>query len=131
MLGVRDLRRVAWRRLSAPQHYIGYVTITDDVIRLSGREEPTGIDVALSIPCAAVRHTHIGTLPEEQLAGESTLVLDVADGVPIVVRPIGIGELQLESLARKLRAVVVTPPGDRVRSRSARPQPALKGRASA
>jgi len=132
MLGVRDVRRVAWRRLHAPQHYLGYLTITDDVIGLSGREEPTGIGVSMSIPRNALTRMHSGTLPEEQLAGESTVVLEVADGVPIVVRPVGTNDLGLESLARKLRSVIeLNPKAGRAPARSARPRPGWTGRASA
>ncbi len=132
MLGVRDVRRVAWRRLHAPHHYLGYLTITDELISLSGREEPTGIGVSLSIPCAAVTRTHTGTLPEEQLAGESTVVLEVADGVPIVVRPVGTNDVGLESLARKLNAVIhLTPTEGRARARSALPRLGWRGSASA
>jgi hypothetical protein len=132
MLGVRDIRRVAWRRLPAPQHYLGYLTITDEMIGLSGREEPTGIGVSLSIPCQAIKRTHTGTLPEEQLAGESTVVLEVADGVPIVVRPVGTDDLGLEALARKLRsAIELNPKSGRVPARSARPRRGWIDRASA
>ena len=132
MLGIRDVRRVAWRRLHAPQHYLGYLTITDDMIGLSGREEPTGIGVSLSIPCEAVTRMHAGTLPEEQLAGESTVVLEVADGVPIVVRPVGTDDLGLEALARKLRsAIELNPKAGRAQGRSARLRPGWTGRASA
>jgi hypothetical protein len=132
MLGVRDVRRVAWRRLHAPQHYLGYLTITDDMIGLSGREEPTGIGVSLSIPCDAVLRMHAGTATEEQLAGEATVVLEVADGVPIILRPVGTDDLGLEALARKLRsAIELNPKAGRARARSARPRPGWTGRASA
>jgi hypothetical protein len=55
MLGVRDTRRVTWRRQHASQHYLGYVTVTDQGVRLAGREHETGIDVSLSIPHDAIR----------------------------------------------------------------------------
>jgi hypothetical protein len=103
MLAVRDLRKVAWRRRHAHQHYAGYLTLTDELIRLSGRESATGIDVALSIPHEAIGSARIGT---DELTGEPAVVLEVADGEPILIRPIGTGPLELDVLARKLASTV-------------------------
>ena len=99
MLAVRDLRKVAWRRRYAHQHYAGYLTLTDEAIRLSGRESATGIDVALSIPHTAIGSAVIGT---DELADEPAVVLEVADGEPILIRPIGTGPLEIDTLVRRL-----------------------------
>jgi hypothetical protein len=93
MLNVNDLRRASWRRRSAGQRYDGYVTVTDDVVRLTGREDATGIDASLSIPLGAIR--------DVWSTGAGDLVLDVADGVPILLRPAG-GARALERLERLL-----------------------------
>jgi hypothetical protein len=106
MLAVRDLRRVAWRRRHAHQHYAGYLTLTDDTIRLSGRESATGIDVALSIPHQAINSVRIGTTADDQLAGEPAVVLEVADGAPILIRPIDTGRFEIDALARRLASAV-------------------------
>ena len=109
MLAVRDLRQVAWRRRHAHQHYAGYLTLTDEAIRLSGRESATGIDVALSIPHRAVDRIRIGTEPDDCLVGEPAIVLELADQAPILLRPIGTGRFDLDALARKLSAAVAPP----------------------
>ncbi|HEX4526229.1 MAG TPA: hypothetical protein VH108_05750, partial [Gaiellaceae bacterium] len=70
MLGVRDTRRVAWRRQHAQRHYVGYVTVTEDTVRLAGREQATGIDVALSIPRTAIRKIRVAQNGSESLVGE-------------------------------------------------------------
>jgi hypothetical protein len=101
MLGVRDTRQVAWRREHAQRHYVGYVTITDDAVRLVGRELSTGIDVSLSIPHRAIRGVRIGTEPTDLVDGELTVVLDLRDEEPIYVRPIGGGPLDLDSFSRR------------------------------
>jgi hypothetical protein len=103
MLAVRDLRKVAWRRRYARQHYAGYLALTDETIRLSGRESATGIDVALSIPCGAIGSARIGS---DELAGEPAVVLEVADGEPILIRPIGTGLLEIDTLARRLASAI-------------------------
>jgi hypothetical protein len=109
MLAVRDLRKVAWRRRHAHQHYTGYLTLTDETIRLSGRESATGIDVALSIPHQAINSVRIGTTADDQLAGEPAIVLEVADGEPILLQPIDSGRLEISSLARRLASAAKPP----------------------
>jgi hypothetical protein len=104
MLGVRDTRRVAWRRQHAQRHYVGYVTVTEDSVRLAGREEATGIDVALSIPHSAIRSVRVGTTETEKVDGELTVVLELRDEEPIYVRPVGTGPQDLDSFARKFSA---------------------------
>ncbi|MDX6511335.1 MAG: hypothetical protein QOE36_839 [Gaiellaceae bacterium] len=109
MLAVLDLRRVSWRRQHARHEYLGYLTVTDETIRLSGREGNTEIDVALSIPCSAVVGVRVGTALDEQLAGEDAVVLELTDGEPIVLGPVGAGRLALNQLAHRL-ALAVEPP---------------------
>jgi hypothetical protein len=103
MLGVRDTRRVTWRRQHASQHYVGYVTVTDGGVRLAGREHATGIDVSLSIPYDAIRSVRVGRVPSEEIVGERSVVLELRDDQPIYVRPVTTGPLDLDGFARKLR----------------------------
>jgi tRNA A37 threonylcarbamoyladenosine synthetase subunit TsaC/SUA5/YrdC len=103
MLGVRDTRRVTWRRQHAHEHYVGYVTVTDESVRLAGREHATGIDVSLSIPHDAIRKVRLARDDGEQVVGERSVVLELSDDQPIYVRPVSIGPLDLDSFARKLR----------------------------
>lgn len=103
MLGVRDTRRVAWRRRHASQHYVGYVTVTDDCVRLAGTEHHTGIDVALSIPYGAIRKIRLADDPRDDVVGERSVILELREDDSILVRPICVGPLNLDVFARKLR----------------------------
>ena len=103
MLGVRDTRRVAWRRQHARRHYVGYVSVTEETVRLAGREQTTGIDVSLSIPHAAIRTVRVGSSAAELLVGEPAVVLELRDEEPIYVRPLGDGPLDLDGFARRFR----------------------------
>jgi hypothetical protein len=103
MLGIRDTRRVTWRRQHASQHYLGYVTVTDHSVRLAGREHGTGIDVSLSIPHDAIRKVRIAENGGEEVVGERSVVLELRDDEPIYVRPVTTGPLDLDGFARKLR----------------------------
>src|SRR6476660_6026214 len=109
MLNVRDLRQVAWRRRHAHKHYVGHIALTDEAVRLSGRETGTGIVAALSIPPTAIRGVRIGEGPNEQIVGERAIVLELDDDEPIYVRPVGTGVLELETLTRRLAAVAQPP----------------------
>jgi hypothetical protein len=102
MLGVHHTARVAWRREHASRHYVGYVIVGDDTIRLAGDEQDTGIHAVLSIPRAAVRRARVGKRAGEQVVGEQAVVIELADNDPIYLRPIAIGPLGLSDLARKL-----------------------------
>jgi hypothetical protein len=103
VLGVRDTRRVAWRREHAPQHYVGYVTVTEESVRLAGREHATGIEVSMSIPYDAIRKIRVARDAAEEVVGEPAVVLELREDAPIFVRPLHIGALGLDSFARKLR----------------------------
>jgi hypothetical protein len=103
MLGVRDTRRVAWRRQHAPQHYVGYVTVTEQSVRLAGREHSTGIEVSMCIPYDAIRKIRVARDDAEEVVGERAVVLELREDSPIFVRPLSTGTLALDSFARKLR----------------------------
>jgi hypothetical protein len=101
MMNVRDIRKVAWRRHSAPQNYSGYLAVTEPSLRLVGREQATGIDATLTIPHSAVCGVRMAERIDEYVAGAPGLVLDVSDGVAIFLRPLG-GDLELAPLARRI-----------------------------
>jgi hypothetical protein len=103
MLGIRDTRRVTWRRQHASQHYVGHVTVTDNCVRLAGREHTTGIDVSLSIPHDAIRKVRLARDGGEEVVGEPSVVLELRDDEPIYVRPLQTAPLELDAFARKLR----------------------------
>jgi hypothetical protein len=101
MLNVHELRKALWRRQSASQEYDGYLVVLDAGVRLVGRERATGIDAVLTVPWEAVTGVRIE---------DETLMLDVADGVPLLVRAFG-GELALLTLERRI-ALAAQPPRD-------------------
>ena len=102
MLGVRHSNRVLWRRRHASRHYVGYVVVSDDSIRLAGDESDTGIHAVLSIPNTAIGETRISRDALEEVVGEPAVVLELADDDPILLRPLGDGMLALDDLARRL-----------------------------
>ena len=111
MLGVRDTRRVAWRRQYAQRHYVGYATVTESSVRLVGREQATGIDVALSIPHTAIAAVRVGDGSTELVDGGQTVVLELRDEEPIYVRPLG-----------RARSISTASPASSARARSRQPQ---------
>jgi hypothetical protein len=84
---------------------VGYVTVTDNSVRLAGREHATGIDVSLSIPYGAIREVRVARDSGEEVVGERSVVLELRDDEPIYVRPLCAGKLDLDGFARKLRPV--------------------------
>lgn len=107
--------RVAWRRAYARQYYVGQLTHDDGAIRLVGRECGSRIDAAISIKHGAVTRVRVGAGRDEELVGEPAVVLELDDGDPILVRPVGTGELELAAFAETLRAAGAgaTRPGGR------------------
>lgn len=105
MLGVHHSERIVWRRRHASRHYLGYVIVGDDTVRLAGDEQDTRIHAVLSIPRQAIGEAHVGRNTRDLVAGEPAVVLELADEDPILLRPIRTGSLALNDLARKLRFV--------------------------
>ncbi len=102
MRGVPDGGRVTWRRRYAHSQYVGYVTVSDESLRLAGSERVTGIDAALTIPYDAIRAVRVARDPYEEIVGERSVVLELADNDPIYVRPLGTTAVDLDAFARKL-----------------------------
>jgi hypothetical protein len=103
MLGARHTSRVAWRRMHAQRHYVGYVTIGYDEIRLAGHEQTTGIDVTLSIPFGAIHGVRVGSDDDGKVVGERAVVVDLGEDEPIYVRPLEPDAAELNNLAQRLR----------------------------
>lgn len=102
MLGVSHTARVVWRRRHASRHYVGYVLVADDGVRLAGREQDSGIYAVLAIPHASILEARVGRPLDEEIVGEQAVVLELPDDDPIFLRPITTGPLRLEDLARRL-----------------------------
>jgi hypothetical protein len=93
---------IAWRRLGARVHYAGTLTIEDGLLILAGRESSTGVEASLRIPSYAVRSVRVAAHQEEEVVGVLGFVLELADAVPILIRPVGVGPLHEEELAHVL-----------------------------
>lgn len=111
MTPMPKVKRVVWWHDRAPRRgYLGYLALLDDGFRLAGREEASGIDAALTVPRGAV--CGVRTCACAGSGGDTEIVLELVDEGPIVLRPVGGGELQTEALARRLRvALAPRPPG--------------------
>jgi hypothetical protein len=118
MLGVRHTGRIVWRRRHASCHYVGYVIVGDDAVRLAGDERATGIHAVLSIPHTAIEDARVGKLPDEQVVGEQAVVIELADDDPIYLRPVTTGPLGLDGLARKLSSASAREGAAAARARS-------------
>ena len=102
--------RIAWRRKGVRHHYVGTLAARGDGIVLAGREPATGIEVVLTIPFAEVEDVHLSSGEQESLVGEASVVVELADSPPILLREIGAGRLLPRALAAKLARLAT---GDR------------------
>jgi hypothetical protein len=100
--------RVAWRRKSLRQQYVGRLLVLPDRLRLVGREPAFGIDVALSIPFGQITGVREATRSERVL-GDTGVVLELAGSEPVVLRELG-SAAGPRSLARELSVLVSRPP---------------------
>jgi hypothetical protein len=94
--------RVAWRRRHTPHHYVGTLAMTDAGLRLDGREPATGIELSLSIPFSEIEEIEASKGSADLLAGEPTVVLQLAASEPVLVREVGQRSQQASELARQL-----------------------------
>jgi hypothetical protein len=94
--------RVAWRRETASRHYVGTLWGSGTEIRLTGHEPATGISAELTIPLEDVERIGLSTWDGDRLVGEPCLVLELSDGVPILLRRVGVGELATRELGREI-----------------------------
>src|SRR5438874_5123286 len=82
--------RVAWRRGSLRQQYVGRLFLLPDRLRLVGRESTSGIDVALSIPFAEIESVRPATHAVEKVLGEPGVILELAgSSEPILLCELG------------------------------------------
>jgi hypothetical protein len=95
LLGLRDIRRVTWRRSGSHDAYVGHVTVTDDAVRLSRREVRSGIDASIAIPAATIRAVR---------AAAHVVVLELAGGETVTVEPVAAGRREVETVARRIAA---------------------------
>jgi len=100
--------RIAWRRRSLRQQYVGRLLVLPDRLRFVGRDSASGIDVALSIPFAEIGAVRSSERADERVLGEAGVVVELAGSEPIFLRELG-SPRGSRRLARRLAAVVVPP----------------------
>lgn len=93
------MRKVAWQGPRARDQYLGYLALTDEAVRLSGRDESTGVEVALSIP-----HGALGGIRTRG----GTIVLELLDG-EIEVAPVDSSPAEVDRLAHRLSPRPIRP----------------------
>jgi hypothetical protein len=99
------VKSVAWQRWGAQSDFVGTLRADDHGIRLTGRDRHSGVDVALSIPFGEVADVRTCLDHRSHVA----VVLELEDGKPILLRPLGVGALGAEALAHKLVVLVRGP----------------------
>jgi hypothetical protein len=108
MLGLRDARRVSWRRRGG-DWFDGYLTLGDDGLRLAGRAGSGTADVSLTIPVMAVGRVGVGVAHSDPSELRPAAVLELPGQEPIEIVPLLGGVLELEQLARRLNSVLAPP----------------------
>jgi hypothetical protein len=101
------VNRIAWRRRGRRRDYVGTLAAGESSIRLTGRDRAGGADVVLTIPLAEVEGAHVSRTQDEALEGERTVVLELAESDPILMRELGAGPLHVHALARRLAAMAM------------------------
>jgi len=101
-----SVNRVIWRRRGVSRHYIGSLYASPLGIRLTGRDPATGIAVTLSIPSGEVERVRVGETPDEEVAGEPGVVVELAESAPILLREIGLAVGHVCGLSRRLLEAV-------------------------
>jgi hypothetical protein len=112
---------VVWRRLTVTSPYVGDVGVSGAALRFFGREPITGIEVSLAIPFSEIKGVRASRSSTEELGGEPSLVLELAESDPVCLRSAGTSEGVPARLARLLRRVTAA------QSHSAGLEPALGG----
>ena len=99
------VNRITWRRRGFRRKYVGTLAAGESSILLTGRDRSGGVDVALTIPLAEVEGIHVSRSQDEALGGERSVVLELAESDPILIREVGAGPFNVHALARRLAAM--------------------------
>jgi hypothetical protein len=108
MFEIREMRRVGWLRRSGRYHCVGSLMLTDQALRLNGREAAGDLAASLTIPLTSIRAVRPSASEAEQLAGERSIVIELSDGDAVFLRPVGTAHpnLRLVSLLGRLQRAV-------------------------
>jgi hypothetical protein len=99
--------RLAWSRRNVAHHYVGTLVADESRVTLAGREPATGIEVTLSIPAGEIEAIRVSGCEEERLVGDDTVVIELVDSEPIVLREIGPRKARPRQLAASLGLAVL------------------------
>jgi len=102
-------QRITWRRSCVRRPYVGTLSASADGIVLTGRDSVSGFEIMLSIPLDEVEEVHVSRSADEQLGGERSVVLQLAESDPILLRELGIGSSRIHALVRRLGALTGAP----------------------
>lgn len=98
--------RVAWRRHDALHHYVGTLHASEGGLRLTGRDQMTGIELSLTIPFTEIEGIRVTGAGDKRLAGDRCVILELASTTPILVREIGPDSLDVRALGERLTRLV-------------------------
>ena len=107
---------VLWRRLSGSHHYVGSLSAVDGSVRLEGEDPSSCIEVSLVIPFAEIERVRVSGTPDEHVARERCVVVELVDADPILLAEAGSGPHRLRRLARTLAGIVAISNGVRATS---------------
>jgi hypothetical protein len=102
-------QRITWRRSGVRRPYVGTLSASTDGIVLTGRDSVSGFEVMLSIPLEEVEEVRASRSVDEQLGGECSVVLQLAESDSILLRGLGIGSSRVHALVRRLDALTAAP----------------------
>jgi len=93
---------VVWRRLTVSSPFVGDADVSSTTLRLVGREPVSGIEVSLAIPFSEIERVRTSRSAEEELGGEPSVVLELAESDPVCLRAAGTRSTLPVRLARTL-----------------------------
>lgn len=102
-------QRITWRRSGVRRPYVGTLSASVDGIVLTGRDSVSEFEVRLSIPLGKVEEVRASQSADEQLGGERSVVLQLAESDPILLRELGVGSTRVHALVRRLSALTTAP----------------------
>jgi hypothetical protein len=95
--------RVVWQRTGAANRFVGTLSRGGGRLRLAGHDPATGAEALLLLPGGELGLSHTATCREEWLGEAPALVLPVAGGEPLLLRPVAPdGPVDLAELQRFL-----------------------------
>ena len=106
MQGTPLADRIVWCRAGARHRYGGALWVTDDRIRLIGRDAGYSIEVSLAIPFDEIEQISLEDGRSEPTHGERCIVLRLSESAPLVIWLPGDSLHALELIAASVTAAL-------------------------